>query len=145
MTEPLFVVVRLEPLVAAVPVLDDAHPVNLYPPAYKAVDEIELNVHVWSYVQDVLLGALEHVAPLGQLILYATVYLLAEQLGLYAPPFTIVLYPVLHDVAYVHVLLDTLNVHVAPVPAEHAVHVVHLAYNVTFAPVLIFLILPPDV
>ena len=85
MTEPPFVVVRLDPLVAAVPVLDDAQPVNLYPPAYKAVDEIELNVHVWSYVQDVLLGALEHVTPLGQLILYATVYVFAWHTGLYVP------------------------------------------------------------
>ena len=61
---------------------DEPHPISLYPPAYNEVEDIELNVHVVPYEHDVLDGALEHVAPLGQLILYFTVYVFAWQTGL---------------------------------------------------------------
>ena len=76
------------------------------------------------------LFAVVPVAPVA-LALYVTVYVFAVQLGLYLPPFTSVLYPLLQLVVYVHTPNGADNVQLAPVPAAHAGQFSHTAYNVT--------------
>ena len=61
----------------------------------------------------------------------------AEQMGLCIPEFSIVPYPVLQLVVYVHTPFGADKVHVAPVPGAHAVHVPHTAYNVTVPPLVL--------
>ena len=79
-----------------------------------------------SYVCELLA-----VVPVPPFALYVTVYVFAVQLGLYLPPFTIVLYPVAQLVVYVHTPNGADNVQFAPVPAAHAGQFSHIAYNVT--------------
>jgi hypothetical protein len=107
------------------------HPVNEYPFVVNALGV----PYEWLLVA--VVPEIEPLAPAGLLELYATLYVIGEHVAFAVPPLVRFLYPVLHDVVYVHWLFDTDTEQLTPVLPAHAGQEPHTAYNSTVAPFVV--------